>query len=92
MVWKVEFHKDAEKELDKLDKQHARRILKYMFERIATKESPRRFGEQLQHDLSGLWKYRIGEFRVICNINDDTVTVMVLRVGHRSKVCRDAKK
>ena len=86
MVWKVEFEQEAEKELSRLDKQHAKRILNYLFERIATPEDPRRFGEALRFDLSGLWKYRVGDYRLICNIKDNTVTVLVLRVGHRREV------
>ncbi len=86
MVWKVKFEKEAEKELDKLDKQHAKNILKYLFTRIATKEDPKRFGEALRHDLSGFWKYRVGEYRIICDIQNETVTVLLLRVGHRRNV------
>lgn len=60
MTWKIEFEQEAEKELRCLDRQQATRILKYLFERIATPEDPRRFGEALKFNLSGLWKYRIG--------------------------------
>lgn len=86
MAWKIEFDQEAEKELRSLDRQQAARILKYMFERIATPEDPRRFGEALRFNLSGLWKYRIGNYRVICDIQNETVTVLVLRIGHRRKV------
>ncbi|MBF0260191.1 MAG: type II toxin-antitoxin system RelE/ParE family toxin [Desulfamplus sp.] len=49
-------------------------------------EDPRRFGEALRFDLSGLWKYRVGDYRLICDIQDNTVTVLVLRVGHRREI------
>ena len=86
MVWKVEFVQEAEKELKVLDKQYAKRILKYLSERIATSEDPRRFGTALKSNLSGFWKYRVGEYRIICDIQDKVLTVLVLRVGHRRKV------
>ncbi len=78
MAWKVEF--------DELDPEQARRILKYLYGRIATKENPRRFGEPLRDNLSGLWRYRIGAYRLICDIQDDRVLVLVLRIGHRSTI------
>ncbi len=83
MAWRVEFQQDAERELGRIDKQHVKRILRYLFERIATEEDPRRFGAALQHNLSGLWKYRVGNYRIVCDISDETVTVLVLRIGHR---------
>ncbi|MBU1196791.1 MAG: type II toxin-antitoxin system RelE/ParE family toxin [Proteobacteria bacterium] len=86
MLWKVEFEKEAEKELDRIDRPQAKRILKYLFERIATTDDPRRFGEALKQNLSGLWKYRVGNYRIICSIKEEMVTVLVVRVGHRRKV------
>ncbi len=86
MPWKVEFEREAEKELNRIDRQHAKRILRYMFERIACPDDPRRFGEALKQNLSGFWKYRVGNYRIICDIQDETVTVLVVRVGHRRKV------
>ena len=86
MAWIVEIQKSAKKELSKLDKTAAERILRFLEERIATEEDPRRFGESLAENLSGLWKYRIGDYRVIVEIQDERVVVLVLRVGHRSKV------
>ncbi|MBD5539348.1 MAG: type II toxin-antitoxin system RelE/ParE family toxin [Desulfovibrio sp.] len=86
MVWTVEITKPAKKELARLDKAMANRILRYLAERIATCDDPRRFGESLAENLSGLWKYRIGDFRVIAEIVDERFIVLVIRVGHRSKV------
>ncbi len=85
MAWKIEFHKDAEKELAKVDKKIQKRILKVLRERIAP-NNPRSFGEPLRGNLSGLWKYRIGNYRVIADIQDEVVVILVLRVGHRRKV------
>lgn len=86
MAWTVEFDRQAEKELDRIDPQYAKRILKYLSERIATDKDPRRFGAPLRHDLTGLWKYRVGDYRVICDIQDNTLLVLVVRIGHRRHV------
>ena len=86
MVWTIKFDKAAKKELTKLDKSAADRILRFLEERIATDENPRRFGEALAENLAGLWKYRVGDYRVIVEIKDTIIVVLVLRVGHRSKV------
>ena len=64
----------------------ADRILRYLVDRIATSDDPRRFGEGLTENLSGLWKYRIGDYRIIAVIQDERFIVLVIRVGHRSKV------
>ena len=88
MAWRVEFESQAEKELGRLDPQYAKRILKYLFERIATDEDPRRFGDPLRSNLAGLWKYRIGNYRVICEIQEEVLLVLVVRVGHRREVYR----
>lgn len=86
MIWKVEFDNTAAKELRKLDKQAQKDILKYLRERIATNEDPRRFGKSLSHNLSGLWRYRIRNYRLICNIENDRLIVLVLGVGHRREI------
>ena len=70
MTWLVEFDDAAAKELRKLNKQTQSEILKYLRERIATDEDPRRFGKPLSRNLVGLWRYRIRDYRLICNIED----------------------
>ena len=85
-MWQIEYAEKATRELLKIDRQAAKKIKKYLDERIATDEDPRRFGEALAENLAGLWKYRIGDYRVIVEIQDERVVVLVLRVGHRSKV------
>ena len=86
MIWSVEWDDAAVKELRKLDKQAQRDILKYFRERIATDDDPRRFGKQLSRELVGLWRYRVQNYRMICNIEDDKLVVLVLRVGHRKNI------
>lgn len=86
MTWSVEFDEAARKELRKLDRQAQQDILRYLRERIATDDDPRRFGKALARELAGLWRYRVQHYRLICHIEDRTLTVLVLRVGHRKDV------
>lgn len=86
MTWTVEFDESAAKELRRLDKQIQREILNYFRQRIATDEDPRRFGKPLARDLVGLWRYRVRDYRMICNIEDDKLIVLVVRVSHRKDV------
>lgn len=86
MTWTVEFDDAAAKELRKLDRQAQSDILRYLRERIATDEDPRRFGKPLSGELTGLWRYRVRNYRIICNIEDDKLIVLVVRVSHRKDV------
>ena len=86
MTWTVEWDDRARRELRRLDRQIQKQILRYFKERIATNKSPRRFGHRLRHELQGLWRYRIGDYRVVCRIEDDHLLVLVLVVGHRRSV------
>ena len=86
MRWAYSFDERALKELKKLGKQAQREILKYLDERIATKENPARFGKALSGDLAGLWRYRVGDYRLLCSLKNGQMLVLVLRVGHRRDV------
>jgi mRNA interferase RelE/StbE len=86
LAWRIEFETSAKKELTKLDWQAQKRIIRFLKERIAGKDDPRLFGTALSRDLAGLWKYRIGDFRLIADIRDDALLVLIVRVGHRSKI------
>jgi mRNA interferase RelE/StbE len=86
MAWKIEFEPAARRELNKLDKPVARRILKFLQERVGELDDPRRIGERLQGTLSEFWKYRVGDYRLICSLRDDRLVVVVLRIGHRSEI------
>ncbi len=88
MTWKVEFDDRALKELRKLDPPVQRQILHFLRQRVATPESPKRFGKPLSGDRLGLWRYRVGSYRLICRIEEDRVLVLVLAVGHRKDVYR----
>lgn len=86
MSWKVEWDDRAVRELRRIDRQQQRNIITYLRERIATDEDPRRFGRGLTGDKVGLWRYRVGDYRLICKIEDEAIIVLVLRVGHRSSI------
>lgn len=88
MGWRVEFSAFAQRQLRKLDKPVAKRILDWLDERIEGCKDPRHFGEPLKGELDGLWRYRIGDFRLICELKDDRMTVWVIAVGHRREVYR----
>ena len=86
MTWSVEFDDRAARELRKLDKQAQDDILRYFRERIATDEAPRRFGKPLSGNKVGLWRYRVQNSRMICNIEGGKLVVLVLKVGHRKDI------
>lgn len=86
MTWVVEWDDRASKELRKLDKQLQKDILKYLRERIAVNADPRRFGKPLSYDKHGLWRYRVQNTRIICRIEDETLVVLVIKVGNRKEV------
>jgi mRNA interferase RelE/StbE len=89
MAWRVEFHPAAARELDKLDPQSARRLLRFLSERVAASPDPRRMGSSLRGSRLGeFWKYRVGDFRLICRIEDAELLVLVLRAAHRREVYR----
>ena len=70
----------------KLDRQAAGRILDYMEQRVAASDNPRSLGKPLTGPLGGLWRYRIGDYRVICELRDGQLCVLVLRMGNRKDV------
>lgn len=88
MAWTVEISPFAQKQLGKLDKPVAARILDWLEERIDGCKNPRHFGEPLKGELAGLWRYRIGDFRVICEMQDERLVVLALSVGHRRDIYR----
>lgn len=87
MAWVVEFDPDAVKDLKKLDKQVQTRIVAFLKERVAASDNPRSIGEALiGAQLGNYWKYRVGDWRIICNIVDKRIVVRVLRVGNRRNI------
>jgi mRNA interferase RelE/StbE len=88
LIWSVEWDDHARKELRKLDQKLQEDILRYLRERIATKDDPRRFGKPLAYDKYGLWRYRVQNARIICQLLDDELIVLVVAVGHRKEIYR----
>ena len=89
MAWIIEYTETARRQLRKLDKQIARRILDFMDERISRERNPRDTGKALTGNLLGtFWRYRIGDFRIICDIQDEKLRVLVVQIGNRREVYR----
>ena len=88
MAWTIKYAKAARDQLRKLDKPVARRIADFMDERVAASDDPRRMGKALKGPLGDLWRYRVGDYRIICDIQDGVLTVLALQIGNRREVNR----
>ena len=89
MAWIIKYTESSSKQLKKLDKQTALRVLDYMDERVAVLDDPRSLGKNLKGPKMGeYWRYRVGDIRVICNIVDEQVMVLVIEIGNRREVYR----
>ncbi len=89
MAWNVELSREVDHALGKLDAQHARRILNFLHQRISKLADPRSIGKPLRGSrLAEFWRYRVGDYRLICKIEDTRLVVLVLRIGHRREVYR----
>jgi len=88
LAWTVDYTETAKKQLRKLDKQVARRILDFLDERVAAAEEPRSTGKALTGPLGSFWRYRVGEYRIICDIQDGQLRVLVVQIGNRREVYR----
>ena len=85
MRWRIEFEKNARDTLEKLDKPVRTQIEKYL-DKLAALDDPRPRGKGLSGQRAGQWRYRAGDYRIICELHDDVLVVLVLSIGHRSKV------
>jgi len=88
LAWTIEYAETAKKQLRKLDKVVARRIVDFMDKRVAPNDDARALGKALKGSLGDLWRYRVGDYRVLCNIQDGVLTVLVLQIGNRRDVYR----
>ncbi|WP_093389787.1 type II toxin-antitoxin system RelE family toxin [Rugamonas rubra] len=89
MVWRISFSASAEKQLGKLDRPVAQRILTFLRERVAVLDDPRAIGEALHGgELGEFWRYRVGDWRLICEIQDKKILITVLSLGNRREVYR----
>lgn len=91
MVFEIEFDPEAVKDLKKLDRPVQQRLLGFLKTRVAELDNPREIGEALSGaKLGNYWKYRVGDWRIICDIQDRCIVVRVLRIGNRWEVYRSA--
>lgn len=88
MAWRIEFVPAAAKELKKLGRTEAARIIATLETRIAALDDPRSLGSALTGELGGLWRWRIGDYRVVARIEDERITILVVRAAHRRDVYR----
>jgi mRNA interferase RelE/StbE len=86
--WAAKFDPRAFAELQKLDRSVQRRITDYLRERVAGRPNPRDTGKALTGEMAGFWRYRVGDYRLVCSIDDERRTVLVWRVAHRKDVYR----
>lgn len=87
MAWVIELHRDAERDLAKLGAENARRVLKVLHQRLESIEDPRSIGEALHGPVLGkYWKYRVGDHRIIADIQDQVIRIVIVRIGHRRQV------
>lgn len=86
MVWTINYSDRALKALRKMDKQNARRIVDFMDMRIAILDDPRQSGKPLKGELGEFWRYRVGDFRILCEIRDDELVILAATIGHRRDV------
>lgn len=90
MAWRIEFDDGAKKDLAKLDKPIAKRVIDFLRERVANLEDPRSIGEALKGSRLGeFWKYRVGDYRIISTIEDGALRILVVKIGNRREVYRN---
>lgn len=90
MAWSVEFNETAKRQLAKLDRTWQVAILDYLEDRIVPLDEPRRYGKPLVGDRKGLWRYRVGDYRILCELRDAELVILVVTIGHRSAIYRNA--
>jgi mRNA interferase RelE/StbE len=88
LAWRVEFTRTAARQVVKLARPSQARVLGYLRQRVQLSENPRQFGKALHGEKQGLWRYRVGDYRLVCDIQNEKSTVLVLAVAHRKEVYR----
>ena len=88
MSWDVKLDRLAQKEISKLNTQVQERIFRFLKGRLVKQENPRMLGEALAGPLKGFWKYRVVNYRIIAKIEDETITIYIIAIGHRSEIYR----
>lgn len=82
----IKWDERIERDLKKIDKSAAKKIIRYMTARIAPLNNPRAFGKALKFGKYGLWRYRMENYRIVCRIKDEEIEILVIQVGHRKDV------
>lgn len=83
IMWQIKIDESLEKALRKIDIETRKRIFDFLKLRIATSENPRILSEPMKSNFAGFCRYRVGDYRIICRIEDDILTILVLKIGHR---------
>jgi len=86
LAWTIKYDEGALADLKKLGRQIQREILDYLDQRVGKADDPRVFGKSLPHSKFGLWRYGVRDYRIICQLRQAELVVLVVAVGHRSKV------
>ena len=86
MTYRVEYTKSAVKQLKKMDRKIAAFILSFIEDKLVNCENPRLYGKSLQGELSDIWRYRVGDYRILARIDDDVVVITIVEVGHRREI------
>ncbi|MFM2312953.1 MAG: hypothetical protein RLZZ04_2229 [Cyanobacteriota bacterium] len=85
-MWKIEWDSKALKEAQKLDQNTRKKIVEYLENRVLVSQDPYQFGKPLKGDKSGIWRYRVGDYRILCQIENQALIVLVIAVGHRKNI------
>jgi mRNA interferase RelE/StbE len=88
LAWTASFDPRAFKELEKLDRIVQRRMVKFLQDRVLRRDDPRNLGKAMAGDKARLWRYRVGDYRLICHIDDEAESLRVLRIAHRQEAYR----
>ena len=86
MAWKIEYSDKALKSLKKIDKTSAKRIIDFLDYRLAATDDPRILGKSLKGDLGVFWRYRVGDYRILCEIQDNRLVILAALIGHRRDI------
>lgn len=87
-TWRIEITRTATKQITRLDRQAQKSIQRFLRERLTPADDPRQWGKPLHGEKRGLWRYRVGDYRLICDIQDEKIIILVLELGHRKDVYR----
>ncbi|GAB4539054.1 MAG: type II toxin-antitoxin system RelE/ParE family toxin [Pleurocapsa sp.] len=85
-MWKIEWDSKALKEAKKLDRDARNKIVDYLEKRVLASQNPYQFGKPLKGNKAGIWRYRVGNYRILCQIEDKALIILVIAVGHRKDI------